>query len=280
MSYMWLYWAGPLVGSIVASFTKVYMNLPSHANAPGLPLVVPLTEAIGTAMLVCTAALTGDGFAVGAMLLAMVYMGDHVCGADYNPAVTLGVALRMGVPPGEYWKVAATCASQFAGGMLGALAAYGFAGKVNFPNVDGLHGIAGAVVFEALWTALLVYVVCAVMTPIQGAEESAGLVEERRGHSKSYQGLAIGFTVAGGIYCAGASGGGSGGVFNPAVGAAITAMDVAFQGGTAANLWVYFVGPFAGSLMGAGLFSLVHYHVDPPSLEDEYEDDAEGAYYA
>ena len=32
------------------------------------------------------------------MLMGMVYMGDHVCGADFNPAVTLGVALRFGTP--------------------------------------------------------------------------------------------------------------------------------------------------------------------------------------
>jgi aquaporin Z len=262
-SFLWLYWAGPLLGAVLASYTKIYMNHPVHASAPGLPLVVPLTEAIGTALLVCTASLTNDGLAVGAILLALVYMGDHVCGADYNPAVTIGVALRMGVPPAEYWKVAATCAAQFAGGMLGALMAYGFSGRVGFPNVDGIRGVVGAVCFEALWTALLVYVVCAVMTPIHGVDEA---VEERRGHSKSYQGLAIGFVVAGGIYCGGASGGGSGGVFNPAVGSAITAMDVAFQGGSAAHLWVYWVGPLSGSLLGAGLFSLLHYQVGAESV--------------
>jgi hypothetical protein len=49
---------------------------------------------------------------VGSILIAMVYMGDHVCGADYNPAVTVGVALRMAVPWRELWKVAVTVIAQ------------------------------------------------------------------------------------------------------------------------------------------------------------------------
>lgn len=261
MNYIWVYWAGPLLGACAGAFVKVYMNLPSHAEAEGLPIVVPLTEFLGTFFLVLTAALTADGLAVGAMLLAMVYMGDHVCGADYNPAVTVGVAIRMGVSWREYWKVAVTLAAQFVGGIVGAFAAYGLAGRVNFPNVDGLHGLAGAATFEMFWTALLVYTVCAVMTPVSA--EEPGSMEERKGHSRSYQGLAIGFVLAGGIYCAGKYGGGSGGVFNPALGSAITMVDSLLQGGNPANLWVYWVGPFAGSILGAGLFTLMHYHQDP-----------------
>lgn len=77
MRNVWIYWLAPFLGSIFASLVKTYMNLPSHQEAEGLPLVVPLTEAIGTYFVVLTAALTGEGLAVGAMLLAMIYCGDH-----------------------------------------------------------------------------------------------------------------------------------------------------------------------------------------------------------
>lgn len=80
MAYVWIYWLAPLVGSAAATLVCFYMNLKSHQESEGLPLVVPLTEAIGTYFIVLTAALTGEGMAVGSMLLAMVYMGDHVCG--------------------------------------------------------------------------------------------------------------------------------------------------------------------------------------------------------
>ena len=297
LQFLWVYWVAPLLGAAAASGTKMYMNLPSHQEAEGLPLVVPLTEFLGTFFLVLTIALTGDGLAVGAILIAMVYMvralrlggdsvfsppdslpslsavrplcfpttpspqGDHVCGADYNPAITFGVALRMGVPLREYWKVLLTFAAQFAGAFGAAGIAYFVSGDVNYPSDDGVHGVVGAFVFEMIWTALLVYVVCAVMTPTQGEEEAAA--EERRGHSRSFQGLAIGFVVTGGIYCGTKTGGGSGGVFNPAAGAAVMTLNAAVLGGSLSSMWVYFAGPFAGGIIGAGVFTLLHYHSDP-----------------
>jgi len=266
LANLWIYWLAPAAGAVLATVTKVYMNLPSHQEAEGLPLVVPLTEAIGTFFITLTASLTSEGLATGAMVLAMVYMGDHVCGADYNPAVTMGVALRMSVPLREYWKVAVTMLAQFGGAFLAALVAEGV-GSLYLPSGDTFVGTPwGAFVFEALWTALLVYVVCAVMTPTHGEEDAA---EERKGHSRSFQGLAIGFTVAAGIYCGGKYGGGSGGVFNPALGSAITTINAIFHGdsASAANIWVYFAGPFLGSVLGAGAFTALHYHRDPIILD-------------
>jgi aquaporin Z len=277
MNYIWIYWAAPLLGAVLGALAKVYMNLPSHQDVETLPLVVPVTEFLGTFFLVLTASLTGDGLAIGAILLAMVYMGDHVCGADYNPAVTLGVALRMGVPLKEYWKVLVTVLAQFAGAFVAALAAYGLNGSVKYPNPDGTHGVGGAVMFETLWTTLLVYVVCAVMTPTH-SEDDPDVAEERKGHSRSFQGLSIGFILAGGIYAAGQYGGGSGGVFNPALGTGIAVVDYAFSGAPLGHLWVYWVAPFLGSALGAALFTLLHHHRDP-ALSD-YADDLGDAAYA
>lgn len=269
MEYVWIYWLAPLVGAACATLVCFYMNLKSHQESEGLPLVVPLTEAIGTFFIVLTAALTGEGMAVGSMLLAMVYMGDHVCGADYNPAVTMGVAIRMAVPLKEYWKVGVTLLAQFGGAFLAALTAVGVNNKqLQYPASDIIHGVAGAFVFEAIWTGLLVYVVCAVMTPTFGEDDLAAN-EERKGHARSYQGLAIGFIVVAGIYCGTATGGGSGGVFNPALGTAIMTMDSVFNAKAATNMWVYWLGPFVGSVLGAGVFTLLHYHRDPMIVDYE-----------
>ena len=265
LSFIWLYWAAPLLGAALAALAKTYMNLPSHQYAEWLPVVVPLTELIGTFFLVLTASLTSDGLAVGAMLLAMIYMGDHVCGADYNPAVSLGVALRMAVPLKDFPKVLVTIAAQFVGGLLAALTAYALVGTVSYPNPAGAtNGECAALAVEALWTGLLVYVVCAVMTPTQSEDDG----EERKGHSRSFQGLSIGFLLAGGIYAAGKHGGGSGGVFNPALGTGIAIVDYAFNKINPSYLWVYFLGPFLGSLGGAGLFVLLHSHKDPLDYDE------------
>jgi aquaporin Z len=59
-----------------------------------------LTEFIGTFFLVLTIGLTvldGTPFAplaIGSSLMIMVYMGGHVSGGHYNPAVSLAVLLR------------------------------------------------------------------------------------------------------------------------------------------------------------------------------------------
>jgi glycerol uptake facilitator-like aquaporin len=196
----------------------------------------------------------------------MVYMGDHVCGVDYNPAVTLGAALRWGVPLSEYWKVGITSLAQFAGGITAGYAAYGIAHHVSYPNPDGAAGGGGAVVFEALWTTLLVYVVCAVMTPISSDPKDIRQLERR--------GLAIGFTVAAGIFAAGPGGANSGGVFNPAMGTGIAAADAVDQGVSARHVWIYFLGPFIGSFLGSGLFSLLHSHRDPDPADYDLIDEA------
>ena len=59
-----------------------------------------VTEFIGTFFLVLTIGLTVLGgtalapLAIGASLMVMVYMGGHVSGGHYNPAVSLAVLLR------------------------------------------------------------------------------------------------------------------------------------------------------------------------------------------
>src|SRR5438093_4057888 len=58
------------------------------------------TEFIGTFFLVLTVGLTVIGgtpmapLAIGASLMIMVYMGGHISGAHYNPAVSLALTLR------------------------------------------------------------------------------------------------------------------------------------------------------------------------------------------
>jgi glycerol uptake facilitator-like aquaporin len=273
LANLWLDWSAPLAGALVATAVRWYQNLEAHRRVEELPTVVPLNECVGTFFVVLTASLTSQPLAVGAMLLGMVYMGDHVCGADFNHAVTLGVALRFGTPAAEWWKVAVTVMAQFVGAVGAAFTAYGIKGAVSLPvgpaaAADGTYGMVG---FEALWTGLIVYVACAVMTPTSSEEEPARV---REGHSRSYQGLALGFVVAGGIYAAGDNGGaGSGGVFNPALGSAIVMVQATLGGGDAGTLWVYWVGPLIGALWGSALFSLLHYHVDPFPLE-EYEEPA------
>lgn len=63
--------------------------------------------------------------------MCMVFMGGHVSGAHYNPAVTFGVFLRGRISRGlAIWYVLA----QLAGGFTGALLSYLATGYHPYPK--------------------------------------------------------------------------------------------------------------------------------------------------
>jgi len=204
-----------------------------------------LTEFLGTFFLVLSIGLAVIGgialppLAVGATLMVMVYMGGHVSGAHYNPAVTLAVFLRGKLPAKDvvpYWV------AQVAGALLAAvLARWVIMGdRIDIAPVAG-NKIVAALLVEFLFTFALVMVILNSAT----APQTAG---------NSFYGLAIGFTVLAGAMVGGRI---SGAAFNPAVGLGIVVMGVPVQ-----NIWLYLVGPFAGGALAAAVYKVQH----PPDV--------------
>jgi aquaporin Z len=199
------------------------------------------TEVVGTFFLVLTIGLTVLAgtplapLAIGAVLAVMVYMGGHVSGAHYNPAVTLAVWMR-GKLPGR--EVLPYVVAQLAGAVLAALAVNAITGRTFAPAPGAGVSAARALLVEALYTFALALVVLNVAT-------------SRQTEGNSFFGLAIGATV---LAAAFAGGGLSGGAFNPAVGVGPALVDAALRGGTLRHLWLYLVGPFAGAAAAALLF--------------------------
>lgn len=198
-----------------------------------------LTEFIGTFFLVlsvCLSVATGSPMAplaIGGTLMVMVYMGGHISGGHYNPAVSLAVFVRGGLTAAEtvkYWV------AQLAGGLAAAATAGFITGKaVPIHPGAGVSNTA-ALLVEFLYTFALALVVCNVAT-------------SKKTEGKGFYGLAIGFTVVCGAF---AAGGISGGAFNPAVGTSLT-----LTGGEGfSNLWLYWVGPLAGGLIAGLVFKV------------------------
>ena len=204
-----------------------------------------VTEFIGTFFLVLTIGLTVVGgtefapLAIGSSLMVMVYMGGHISGAHYNPAVTLAVYLRGKLPVAE---VAPYMLAQVAGALAAAAVVHIVTGSPFAPAPAQDASIVAALLVEVLYTFALALVVLNVAT----ADAVSG---------NSYYGLAIGFTVVVGAFAGGPI---SGGAFNPAVGLGPIVANAVVGAGSLSDLWLYLVGPFVGGAAAAAVFRLQH----------------------
>ena len=204
-----------------------------------------LTEFIGTFFLVLTIGLTvvgGTDFAplvIGSALMVMVYMGSHVSGAHYNPAVTLAVFMRGKL---DAHSVAPYMVSQLVGAFVATMIVHVITGSPFAPAPAASATAGGALLVEFLFTFALALVVLNVAT----ADATSG---------NSFYGLAIGFTVMVGVFAGGPI---SGGAFNPAVGTGPILANAIIFGGGIGNLWIYLVGPLAGGSAAALVFKRQH----------------------
>ena len=200
-----------------------------------------LTEFIGTLFLVLTIGLSVLGgspvapLAIGVALTAMVYMGGHVSGAHYNPAVSLAMLLGGKFAAKDFIPYVV---SQLAGAIAAALLVVAILGRTFAPAPGVGFAALPALLVETAFTFALALVVLNV-----------GATKANAGNS--FYGIAIGFTVMAGAF---AGGGVSGGAFNPAVGAGPILVQALLGGGTFANLWLYLVGPFVGGALAAAAF--------------------------
>ena len=202
-----------------------------------------LTEFIGTFFLVFSIgmAATSDNplapLAIGATLMVMVYMGGHVSGAHYNPAVTVGIFMRGKIGAAE---IGPYIAAQITGALAATGAVYFLTGEKFAPAPGAEAGVVDVLLAEIIFTFALMLVVLNVAT-------------SKATEGNSYYGLAIGFTVTVGAFAVGPI---SGGAFNPAVGTGPILHNVAMGIGDISNLWYYWVGPLAGAVLATTVFNM------------------------
>ena len=209
-----------------------------------------IAEFIGTLALVlfgCGAAVLGGdhvgqlgiALAFGFAIVAMAYGIGPISGCHVNPAVSLAVfvAGRMSVRDMlVYWL------AQFAGALAGAAILWAIAGTAHGlgqngwgPGYLGEFSLTAAAIFEVVMTALFVIVILGSTTA---------------GAPAGFAGLAIGITLAVihivGIQVTGVS-------VNPArsFGPAVL-----IGGHALSQLWLFFVAPAAGAVLGGLLFRL------------------------
>ena len=202
-----------------------------------------LTEFVGTFFLVLTIGLSVAAgtplapLAIGAALMVMVYMGGHVSGAHYNPAVSLALLLGGRLDAKDFLPYVLF---QIAGALVAGLSANAITGHPFAPAPAATASPLAALSIEVLYTFALALVVLNVAT-------------SSKTQGNSYYGLAIGFTVAAGAFAGGPI---SGGAFNPAVGLGPALVHAVIGHGSIAHVWLYIVGPCIGAAIAAGIFKV------------------------
>lgn len=201
-----------------------------------------LAEAVGVTFIVLAGGasiLSGGGGLAVALAFAftvavLVYALGHVCGAHYNPAITLAFAATGHFP----WRLAPWyIGAQVLGGALGAALLLMLYGDVDAvvtavrASLDPWKAFA----VEVLATAMLALVIIGVATDRRAVQGLAG--------------LAIGLAVGVGSLWAGPLTGAS---MNPA-----RSLGPAVAGLEWADLWIYLTAPFVGAALGMLTYELL-----------------------
>jgi len=189
-------------------------------------------EFVGTFFLTIAISLIGNPIAIGLMLMAMIYVGGHVSGAHFNPAISFAcfVQKRMNLADTAMYVIAQS---------LGAALALCFFMMItsNSFTLDMVPGspLVGPMAVEAL----LVLVLCWVYLTMNFTT---------RYKNSFIPGFAIGLTLMA-IVSAGS-------LFNPAVAIASVACGIAKEGTAAgvASLIVYVAGPLLGGVFASYMF--------------------------
>lgn len=204
-----------------------------------------LTEFIGTFFLVFTIGLSVTQqlplapLAIGSVLMVMVYMGGHISGAHYNPAITIAVYLRGKIRASE---IVPYMIAQITAAFVAALMVWVITGRTFPITPASTANILPGLLVEFLFTFALALVILNVAT--SPATEG-----------NSYYGLAIGFTVTGAAF---AAGGISGAALNPSVAIGPAIVDAMHGGSAFKHVWIYILAPTAGAALAAAVYCFQH----------------------
>ncbi len=176
----------------------------------------------------------GIALVFGLVIMVMIYATGHLSGAHINPAVTVAFTITRHFPPRE---AAAYVAAQLIGATLAALCllAVWTSQPANLGATVPSVGAGSALVYEAVMTAFLMFVIMAVATDTRAVGAAAA--------------IAIGGTIGLDALFGGPVTGAS---MNPA-----RSFGPALVSGSWSDFWIYVVGPVTGAALGALAYQLV-----------------------
>lgn len=189
-------------------------------------------ELVGTFFLTIAISLIGNPITIGLMLMAMIYVGGHISGAHFNPAISFACFVQNRIKIDEMFMYIAAQSL----GALGALCFFMMITNNSFA-LDMVPGspLVGPMAIEAL----MVLVLCWVYLTMNVSS---------RYKDTAIAGIVIGLTLMA-IVSAGS-------LFNPAVAIASIGCNLVKDGMMAdvSSLMVYIAGPLLGALVGSFVF--------------------------
>lgn len=177
----------------------------------------------------------GISLTFGFTIFVLIYIFGPISGAHFNPAVTIALGLKGGIPRGDLLPY---IGSQLLGSILGSTILRIMFGNIKdmgttLPSKNiGNFSIMISFTFEFIFTLLLMYVIMCVISS-QTKDDFKGA-------------LVIGLTIFIGALIAGPISGGS---FNPA-----RSIGPAILSGNFHELWIYILAPILGTITGKIIF--------------------------
>jgi glycerol uptake facilitator-like aquaporin len=207
-----------------------YIHLVDFSQKEESTMKKYIMELVGTMFLVLMYSMVGNPLAIGAMFAALIYIGVHISGAHFNPAISLAMWLRGKFKMGEMLTY---MLFQILGGLLAAAFYWGLTMRTYYPAPAPGVGYWKIFTVEMLFTFFLAFVFLTVFTA-------------KKFKANGMHGLVLGLTLLPIVYL--------GGTYNPAVSVGPAIFDVFFGGMSYMHVPVY----LGGTLLGGGFAALFY----------------------
>jgi glycerol uptake facilitator-like aquaporin len=196
-------------------------------------------EAIGTFFLVLVFGFTGDPFAIGFTLMALVYMGSPISGAHYNPAVSVAFFLKRKL---RVFDLIGYLSAQLLGGFLAAIVIYFLANAVFYVEPPATSNLYQQAFGEVAFT--FIFVIVMLLFSLSASPRRSQL-----------KGLIVGLTFTSMLMVSTSI---SGGVLNPAISWGTAGLDYILGGNSYLNVLLYTLAPVAGGALAAFFLHFMH----------------------